>query len=61
MIASKKVLPMCPKWTLMSQYVQSILVAIDAFTKYFPNVLLIICSLLDQCTRKIQENVWIEN
>ncbi len=35
--------------------------AIDAFRKYFPKVPLVICSLLDQRTRQIQENVWIEN
>ena len=34
---------------------------IDAFRKYFPKVPLVICSLLDQRTRKIQENIWIEN
>ena len=34
---------------------------INAFKKHFPKVPLIICSLHDQNTRKLQEGVWVEN
>ena len=35
--------------------------AINTFKKFFPKVSLVICSLQDQRTRKVGENVWIEH